>query len=481
MLFRRGFLIAATLVSGIAGHAQTIDTVLLTEVGRFQFPYWIFPDSSSYFTLSSRIDRLDRPYLYMACVEQGLVTLDISDAASPVPVDTLWPADLGGLKVTNLEQVDDLLYVCLGGFEGSGQTAGLATVDVSDPTNPVVLDIWSDPAFANGTAIVKLDGGEAYLGAMEDGLIVLDVSDPADIQFISSFQPDPTWPGIAGYAPNGRGMAIAGDVLFLSYDAGGLRTLDITDPSSIAQIGQYVNPNIPVLTPPAYNNIVVIGNLAYCTIDFCGLEVIDVSDPASMTQYNWLNPWNCIGLSWFGSDGHTNEVVATMGDSLLFVSGADSEVLIYDITAPGVPLLTGGHILPNDSAAAWGVDVHGSTIVGSFVNNHNLPAQPYNSKYGGVVLFDWAAEFTTGMVMQGDAREHFMISPNPTPGTVLLKELLPNASLRVLDALGRMLMELQAPQATMLLDLEGNAPGLYTISENTSSGTRSVRVLLLPE
>ncbi|MBK8499209.1 MAG: hypothetical protein IPL52_10400 [Flavobacteriales bacterium] len=109
---------------------------------------------------------------------------------------------------------------------------------------------------------MKVDGDEAYVGAMEDGLIVLDVGNPADIQFISSFQPDPTWPGIAGYAPNGRGMAIVGDLLYLAFDAGGLRTLDISDPSAISQIGQYVNPNIPILTPPAYNNIVVIDGLA---------------------------------------------------------------------------------------------------------------------------------------------------------------------------------------------------------------------------
>ena len=393
--------------------AQPIDTVLLSELGRFQFPYWTFPDSLSYSTLSSRIDRMGRPYIYMACVEQGLVTLDISDPSSPTPIDTLWPADFGGLKVTNLEQVDDLLYVCLGGFEGAGETAGLATVDVSDPTAPAILDIWSDPAFPNGTAIVKIDGNKAYLGAMEDGIIVLDVGDPADIQFISSYQPDPTWPGIAGYAPNGRGMAINGDVLYLAFDAGGLRSINISDPANPVQIGQYVNPNQPPFTPPAYNNVVVFDGLAYCAVDFCGLELINVSDPAAMVQANWLNPWNCIGLGWFGSDGHTNEVMATMGDSLLFVSGADSEVLVYDITDPIAPVLKGGHIHPNDSAAAWGVDVFGDRVVANFINNHGLPLQPYDSKYGGIVLFSWFAEFATSF----QERIAWAPSTAPTPPT----------------------------------------------------------------
>lgn len=468
------FLSLASLLPHDVVHAQQIDTVQLNETGRYQFPYWIFPDSSSYFTLSSRIDRLDRPYLYMACVEQGLVTLDITDPSAPIPVDTLWPADLGGLKVTNLEQVDDLLYVCLGGFEGAGETAGLAIVDVTDPSEPLILDIWSDAAFPNGTAIVKIDGNTAYLGAMEDGVIALDVGDPADIQFLSSYQPDPTWPGIASYAPNGRGMAIVDDVLFLAYDAGGLRALDIGDPAAISQIGQYVNPNIPLLTPPAYNNLVVINGLAYCTVDFCGLEVIDVSDPVSMTQVNWLNPWNCIGFSWFGSDGHTNEVINTMGDSLLFISGGDSEILVYDITAPDDPVLKGGHILANDSAAAWGVDVHGDLVVGNFVNNHNLPAQPYYSKYGGVVLFDWQVELSTGIAGGASQVKYPYLNawPNPSSGLMDVSYWLYHATparLRLMDVHGRVLQEQQLPAepGRIVLDLSATAPGLYTIMLST--------------
>lgn len=473
--------VALLLALSQGAQAQVIDTVLLTEVGRFQFPYWAFPSGLSHYTLSSRIDRLDRPYLFMACMEHGVVTLDLIDPTTPVPVDTLWPADLGGLKATNLEQVNELLYVSLGGFEGTAQSAGLAIVDVSDPVHPIVLDIWSDPTFANGTAIVKVSGDHAYIGAMEDGLIVLNVGNPSAIQFVSSFQPDPTWPGIAGYPPNGRGMAILGDVLFLAYDAGGLRALDISDPVAISQIGQHVNPIIPSLTPPAYNNVVVINGVAFCAIDFCGLEVIDVSDPAAMTQIHWLNPWNCVGFSWFGSDGHTNEVMAAMGDSLLFVSGADSEILVYDITAPGNPLLKGGHILPNDTAATWGVDVHGSRVVGNFINNQNLPLQPYYSKYGGVVLFDWVPEFSTGVPGMINAGEQLIAAPNPTTGILEIRNLRRNARLRITDSRGTTVWEGRLMNASTSVDLRSKAPGMYAITEFTEQGRRASRVLLLPE
>ena len=472
----RSFFIALCAILGgwrSSCPAQSIDTVLLTEIGRYQHGYVAFPDSFSAPTLSSRIDRLGRPYLYMACNDSGLITLDISVPSAPLVVDRKHPSAFGGLNVSNVEQIDDLLFVALGRFEGTSQNTGFAILDITDPTAPMVLDFWNGGAsFPNGCANVKVDGAHAYLAAMESGIVVLDVSDPSDIQFTSTYQPDPTWPGIASYAPNGRGIAIAGNILYLAYDAGGFRTIDISDPASLSQIGQYLNPDIPAFTPPACNNVVVIGDRAYCTIDFCGLEVVDITDPAAMTQVNWLNPWNCTGLSWFGSDGHTNELMSALGDSLLFVSGADSEVLVYDITDADAPVLKGGHILPNDSAATWGVDVFGDHVVANFVNTHGLPLQPYDSKYGGVVLFQWMADSYTSIDEDGTA--HFDLFPDPTDGLVSVRWEQGHApvDIRITDPIGRVVLLRTFPSNTATLDLSEASEGLYIV-ELFSRGTRT--------
>lgn len=480
-------LIAAAFASG-AANAQLIDTVIFNEVGRYQHPYVAFPDSFSAPTLSSRIDRLGRPYLYMACKDSGVVTLDITDPSSPLVVDRHLPADFNGLNVMNLEQVDDLLYVCLGNFQSSGQAAGLAIMDVSDPTDPLVLDVWDGGAtYTEGSAVVRIDGGLAYLGAMEDGIIVLDVSDPSLIAFVSSYQPDPTWPGIASYAPNARGMAISGDVLYLAYDAGGLRAIDISIPSALSEISHYLNPDIPVLTNPAYNNVVVIGDRAYCTVDYCGIEVVDISDPANMTQVAWLNPWNCIGLSWFGSDGHTNEVIAAHNDSLLFVSGADTEILVYDISEGDIPVLKGGYMQPNDSASTWGVDVFGDLAVGNFINNHGLAFQPYDSKYGGVVLYDWQIEFATSMIERSNQRARPFLKTNPSMGmiTILLPWMDPDGTwVGVYDTHGRTvrtasLEPSSARQQEIVIDLTDRAEGLYQITLISGADRYTLRATLV--
>ena len=79
VLMRRLWRSWATIALGLvvmASNAQVIDTVLLTEVGRYRHPYVSFPDSFSAPTFSSRLDRLGRPYLYMACNDSGLINLD---------------------------------------------------------------------------------------------------------------------------------------------------------------------------------------------------------------------------------------------------------------------------------------------------------------------------------------------------------------------------------------------------------------------
>jgi hypothetical protein len=200
---------------------------------------------------------------------------------------------------------------------------------------------------------------------------------------------------------------------------------------------------------------------AFITYDFCGLEVVDVSDPANMTQVAWLNPWNCMGLSWFGSDGHTNELITALGDSLLFVSGADSEILVYDITDPADPVLKGGHILPNDSAATWGVDVYGDLVVGNFINNHNLPLQPYDSKFGGVVLFNWEAEFATA-VEEVDAVPPIHFGPNPTTGPLHFTGG-GNAAFELYDAQGKMKTSGTIPAEASAIDLSSAPAGPYLL------------------
>lgn len=471
---------AMAACSAIAAKAQSIDAVTLTELGRHQFPYVQFPDSFSAPVLSSQIDRLDRPYVYLACRDSGLYVWDITTPTAPQVVKRMLPPVFGGHKVINLEQYGDLLYAVLGELDSG--TPGLAVLDISDPADPQLLGQYNHAPFTHGGAIVQVQGDYAYMGAMADGVLVLDISDPADPQYHGSFQPDPAWPGIANYPPNARGMAIADTIMYLAYDAGGLRVLSISDPSAPYQLAQYLNPQHPILTNPAYNNVQLLGDRLYVATDFCGLEVLDVSDPLAPAQIEWLNPWGCFGLSWFGSDGHANELVLARNDSLLVMSAGDSEVLVYDITDPDLPELKGGHILPNDTAAAWGVDAHGDLIVGGFINNHGLPLQPFDSKFGGAVLFRMDVDLVTAIPGTPVDLTGPRLWPQPASGPLRVHwpgVLLRPSGIHLFDASGRELkISVNIDADGSLLDLSGLGAGHYTLRLSTPEGTRTLPVML---
>lgn len=443
----------------MGARAQVIDTVLLHEESFVHHPF-------VYSTFASLIDRNGQPFLYTADVEYGLRIHDISDPSAPLETGALWPPAFGGSKPTNLFQQGDLLYVTTGGFQGTTQNAGLAVLDVSDPTNASIIGQWDSTAFTHGAAIVRVQDGFAYIGAMQDGLLILNVSDPAHISFVSSFQPDPTWPGIVNYPPNARGMDLKGDTLFLAYDAGGLRAIDVSDKHAPHEIGHYVNPLQPANTADAYNNVRIIGDRCFVTTDFCGFEVVDISDPANMQQVAWENPWNCNGLSWFGSDGHANELITAMDDSLLFVGSGDTELMIYDITAPDDPRPVGGLIHPNDSSVTWGVDVKDSLVVLSYIDNSLVifPPQPYYADDGGFQLLRWNVDFAAGMNDGIMASDGIIWSPNPTEGVVHLHRSIPDAcTCTVRDALGRCCLERTLTGQDIDLDLGALSGGIYTI------------------
>ncbi|MBP7515467.1 MAG: hypothetical protein KA791_13015, partial [Flavobacteriales bacterium] len=316
------------------------------------------------------------------------------------------------------------------------------------------------------------------LGAMESGVVVLDVSEPDDISFVSAFQPDTVWPGIVSYPPNARGMALKGDTLFLAYDAGGIRAIDVSDKSAPFEIGHYVNPQQPANTADAYNNLRLVGDLCYVATDFCGFEVVDISDPANMQQVAWVNPWDCNGLSWFGSDGHTNELITAMHDSLLFISGGDSEVLIYDITAPASPQLVGGLIQPNDSAVVWGLDVKDSLVVLNYINNSAVifPPQPYYANDGGYRILTWRTDPSMSIHCCAARADRPSVSPNPTNGPVRIRRVEARpGELTVLDPMGRVRMKQRVHAQEVPLDLSSLGRGCYMI---TVDGMRPSRVVV---
>jgi hypothetical protein len=206
---------------------------------------WDFPTTSS-LPQSLVADRTGKPYLYIAQKDGGLVVLDLAQGAGgPMAAAQLPIRAFGGLHAMNLVQEGDRLFVALGDlFAATGSKAVLAIIDVSQPTQPRVMSLWTSATTLKGSVVVLVSGHYAYLGAMRAGVFIFDVSNPRAIVPVASILPDVSFPRRNPNSvqhPNARGLAIKGDLLFVAHDSGGIRVIDVADKAKPREIARYIN------------------------------------------------------------------------------------------------------------------------------------------------------------------------------------------------------------------------------------------------
>ncbi len=266
--------------------------------------------------MAMQIDVNGQPYLYVAQKNGGLAVVNSSGRSAGQAVARLRINDFKGLDVTHLHQDGPFLYLSLGNFfNAAGSRHGMAIVDVSKPKRPSVRSVWVSDEITRGSSGIVVHDGVAYLGAMDQGVVALDITRPDRIRFLSLYQPDIHFPrrnpGRIQH-PNARGLVIHEGTLYVAYDAGGLRVLDISNPNRMREIGHYLNPSAAARRKQqAYNNLLIHGSIAYIATDYCGMEIVDISNPGDIRQLGWWNEWSCDQASnnWFNSPGHTNQLI----------------------------------------------------------------------------------------------------------------------------------------------------------------------------
>ncbi|MEM7374057.1 MAG: T9SS type A sorting domain-containing protein [Bacteroidota bacterium] len=465
-------LLTQFLICGNLLISQSIqDSLLLTEEGQFEY-------SSTFFSYNSLINRNDSPYVYSASTVLGMLTFDISDLSQPIPIDTIPTLDFNGHSVSGLYQEGDHLFVALGGIQSIFiRRPGLAILDISNPAVPSLIGIWDTTAFENGCAIVRVQDGYAYLGIMDGGVLILDIADPDSIRSVGHILPDPTFPDDLPYAPKARGLEVRDSLLFVAYDPGGIRAIDISDKRNPIEIGMYLHPGLDSIAQPAYNNIRLAGDYAFATVDYCGLDIIEISDPTDMHSVYWYNPWTCNGGSWFGSPGHSNELILTNHDSLLFMSGGDIELLVMEVSTPAAPVLLAEYGAVEDSAVSWGLDVWRDKIVLSLVDNSFLWTpilQPYYGDQGGIRTLSWE-RMTVPLSGASWSEQELKMFPNPASDFLHIQfpEDWKNYSeVEIRRVSGATMVRTRSNRAARSMSIETNkwAAGLYIATIRHESG-----------
>ena len=338
-------------------------------------------------------DTANRPYLYLAAKSGGLIVLKELGNNAPDQVAQVATNQLNDLHAMHIFQQGDYLYLALGDFFGSNSKAGLAIVNISNPENPIVEDIWESDSVIAGSAIVIVENDYAYLGAMEYGVYIFDVTDPQNIIEKSNYLPNIDYPvenpGNA-QIPNARGMTVVGNRLYLCYDAGGVRIIDISNKELPHEIGRFHNDESIANTPKAYNNVIVNGNLIYCAVDYCGFEIWDVTNLNTPELIGWWNPWECQSLNnlWWNSPGHANQMVFDATNNLIFVNTGRSDLSVLDVSDATAPALKASYGVFDDDEATWGMTMREQAIYLLYIE----AAIPLYSNWSGIKKLEWNFE-----------------------------------------------------------------------------------------
>ncbi len=242
------------------------------------------------------------------CHEEGTIFYNITDRTNPVEVGYIpGPSSIWrDIKVN-----DQYAFIVT---EGADSGAGLQTVSLVDPENPVLVNTWDDKFLTAHNLFIDTTRSLAYVCGTNKGMHVIDISDPVNpVQtkiwralghyYIHDLMVanDTVW---AGAVYEGRMHAIASPDAYtlteafswsyagaashagwLHYDhrffigcdeAGGghVRIWDVSDPLDITQISSY-----QVGSGTSVHNIFVKGQFAFISYYTEGTRVLDVSDP----------------------------------------------------------------------------------------------------------------------------------------------------------------------------------------------------------
>ena len=217
------------------------------------------------------------------------------------------PLDIGRFTWFQWSQSGGGVYV-LGNLAYLGIETGGFVIDVSDPTDPVVLGQWSSTM---GSFISFVHGDFAIAQSDEGFPYVLDISNPMNVHQIGDFHNAEAW--------NAVGMA--GEYLCMTGYPGGLRLYDMSnpaDPYCVASID----------TTMRAHHGAISGNYAYLATLYDGLRIIDLSNP--------LQPEEVAACD---SGGRTRDVTVTGCHAVTMkYSESDFYLNIWNVSDPAHPV-----------------------------------------------------------------------------------------------------------------------------------------------
>lgn len=214
---------------------------------------------------------------------RGAHSYDITNPAAPVPLGYVDGIGLGDCHTIWLD--GNILYCAStdGSDDGSPTDGFIYLVDVTNPAAPIPRGAVGIPERQVHDMYVK--DGFAVGAFLSGGFAFLDVSDPMNPTLGTVVD----YPG--AFTHNAWPTADGTHLLTTDENANGrLRIWDITNRSSVVQVGEYIVDPGP--GPHAIvHNVQVLGDLAYVAWYEAGVIILDISTPSSPLLVGWHDTW----------------------------------------------------------------------------------------------------------------------------------------------------------------------------------------------
>ena len=357
-----------------------------------------YSGSSTTFTHTGLMNGVTYYYRLCASDTAGNVSVGATASAMPQAVVSAMPTLVGFVPaVANAKDVvvnsaTGVAYVASAEF-------GLSVVNVTNPSQPVVIGAANPPFYG---ARVAVSGTLAAVGAGNNaGLHIVDLSvptDPSTVGFISGSIQSVALAGRYAYAL----LLIPGNPAHTD-----LVVVDLIVPTSPATVGR--------VTLAGGLDVALVGSLAYVATGIAGLQIVDVSAPTAPQIIATLDtPGNASGVSVangyaYIADGSSIIAIDVHTPSSPFIAGSLAmsaatalkasgnrvyvidglQLKVLDISNPTAPMLLGA----SNNFGAQRVDGTGALAFlassnntpGLWIENVSVPSNPtvLANLYGG--------------------------------------------------------------------------------------------------
>ena len=369
-----------------------------------------------------------RTYAAVAAYEDdGVQILDVTDPSGITAAGNITNSDSleldGAWGITTFES-GGRTYVAV----TANLDDGVQILDVTDPSGITAAGSITNSDSLNldgpqGITIFE-SGGRTYAAVtanLDDGVQILDVTDPSGITAAGSITDDDSLEldgasGIATFESGGRTYAAVA-----AYDDDGVQILDVTDPSGITAAGSITDDDS--LELDGANGIAMFesGGYTYAVVAASiddGVQILGVADPSSITAEGSITDGGsreldgAQGIAIFESGGHTYAAVAAYDDDGIQIMRVNIDTTPPVITLAGSNsvTITGGDMY-TDAGATCIDDIDGAITP--------TPSSNVNTNRVGSYRVTYSCTDVTGNAAQASRTVIVQQAPDTTPSVTL--------------------------------------------------------------